>query len=136
METYRPMLRGKAGNSIYVEMYDAATPFLPKAGFAFNTAGILLSYCKKRGARVAITPATLAAITTAWAVGGVKLVDDTNQIGLVRFDLPDAAFTDDGVSDEVIFTVQGTGFRTVNVRIPLVDKEDVYVGRGGVRADS
>jgi hypothetical protein len=136
MDLYRPIQRGTVKNSIYVEMRDAATPFLPKAGFTFDETGILLSYCKKRAARVAITPVTLAAITTAWTVGGVILVDDTNQIGLVRFDIPDAAFTDDGVSDEVIVTIQATGFRTTNVRIPLTDKQDVWISPGTTRGNS
>lgn len=127
MDLSRPIARGTVKNTVYVEMYDAATPFLPKAAFAYNTAGILMSYCKKRGARVAITPATLAAITTAWAAGGVKLVDDTNQPGLVRIDMPDAAFSDDGVSDEVILTIVATGYRTMNLRIPLTDKPDCFV---------
>ncbi len=127
MQEYRPIPTGSTKVSIYIEMKDAATPFQPKTAFAFNTAGIVLSYCKKRRARVAITPADLAAITTAWTVGGVKLVDDTNQPGLVRFDLPDAMFAPDGVSDEVFFTVKATGYETMNVRIPLIDpiKKDV-----------
>jgi hypothetical protein len=136
MILYRPLLRGSMKNSIYVEMQDAATPFLPKAGFTFDEADIILSYCKKRGARVAISPVTLAAATTAWTSGGVKLVDDTNQIGLVRFDIPDAAFADDGVSDEVVVTIQATGFRTRHVSIPLTDKQDVWVSPGTTRANS
>lgn len=127
MDIYRPIARGTVGNSVYVEMFDAVTPFLPKAGLAFNTAGILLSYNRKRGARVAITPATLAAATTAWAAGGVRLVDDVNQTGVVRIDVPDAAFSDDGVSDGFILTVTATGFRTMSVLIPLTDKPDAFV---------
>lgn len=137
METLRPIQRGTVKNSIYLEMCDAATPFLPKAAFAFDTAGIIVSYSFPKKARVAITPVTLAAITTAWAAGGVKLVDDTNQIGLVRFDLPDLMFnTYDGASNCVLFTVQATGFRTRNVCIPLVDKADVALTAGSTRADS
>jgi hypothetical protein len=138
MQEYRPIPTGSTKVSIYVEMKDAATPFQPKAAFAFDTAGIVLSYCKKRGARVAITPVTLAAITTAWTVGGVKLVDDTNMVGLVRFDLPDAAFSPDGVSDEVFFSVKATGFEPMTVRIPLIDpiKKDVSLSGTTVKTNS
>lgn len=137
MVNCRPIQRGTVKNTIYVELYDAATPFLPKAAFAYNTAGIILSYNLKRGARVAITPITLASPTAAWAAGGVVLVDDTNQPGLVRFDLPDAMFTTyDGVSDSVIFTIAATGYRTSSVRIALIDRADVYLLAGTSRANS
>ena len=121
VQLYMPIPTGSTKVSLYLEMCDAATPFQPKAAFAFDTTGIVLSYAKKRAARVAITPATLAAITTAWTVGGVKLVDDTNMVGLVRFDVPDAMFAPDGVSDEVWFSVKATGYEPVTVRIPLSD---------------
>lgn len=121
MQEYAPIPTGSTKVSIYLEMKDAATPFQPKTAFAYNTSGIVLSYCKKRAARVAITPADLAAITTAWAAGSVKLVDDTNMVGLVRFDLPDAMFAPDGVSDEVFFSVKATGYEPMTVRIPLID---------------
>lgn len=49
------------------------------------------SYRRQGGARVAITPATLASPSAAWAVGGFVLIDDTNQTGLYRHDIPDAA---------------------------------------------
>ncbi len=136
MYTYRPIPRGSVKNSIFVELRDAATPFLPKTGFAFNSAGILLSYAKKRAARVAITPVTLAAITTAWTSGGVREVDAANMPGVYRLDIPDAAFTDDGASDEVIVTVVATGYETKNIRIPLIDKADVYISPGTTRTNS
>ena len=137
MVNCRPIQRGSVKNTVYVELYDAATPFLPKAAFAYNTAGIILSYTLKRGARVAIPPVSLASPTAAWASGGVVLVDDTNQPGLVRFDLPDAMFnTYDGITDSVIFTIVGTGYRTSSVRIALIDKADVALTAGTSRANS
>lgn len=138
MQEYRPIPTGSTKVSLYLEMKDAATPFQPKTAFAFNTAGIVLSYCKKRAARVAITPADLAAITTAWTVGGVKLVDDTNMVGLVRFDVPDAMFAPDGVSDEVFFSVKATGYEPMTVRIPLIDpiKKDVTLTGTRTKTDN
>jgi len=135
MKTYRPIPRGSVKNSLYLEMQDSTTG-LPKTGFAYNTAGIKFYYTKKRVAAVAVTPATLAAVTTAWTSGGVKEIDATNAAGLVRFDIPDAAFTDDGVSDEVIISVVATGYAPVNVRVPLTDKQDVWVSPGTTRANS
>ena len=136
LQVVRPRMRGAIKQSIYVVMRDPASPFAPQATFAFNAAGINMSYCKKRGARVAITPVTLAAITTAWASGGVKLVDDTNMPGLVRFDLPDAVFADDGVSDEVFFTVKATGWATITVCIPLTDERDIKLNGVTTRTNS
>lgn len=137
MVNCRSIQRGSVKNTVYVELYDAATPFLPKAAFAFNTAGIILSYNLKRGARVSITPVTLASASAAWASGGVILVDDTNQPGLVRFDLPDAMFTTyDGATDSVIFTIVATGYRTSSVRIGLIDKPDVALLAGSTRVNS
>jgi hypothetical protein len=138
VQLYMPIPTGSTKVSLYLEMKDAATPFQPKAAFAFDTLGIVVSYAKKRAARVAITPVTLAAITTAWTDGGVKLVDDTNMVGLVRFDVPDAMFAPDGVSDEVWFSVKATGYEPVTVRIPLLDPINrlVPVLGGTTRTDS
>jgi len=136
MTTYRPVLRGRIGNSIFVEIHDPATPFLPKTGLAFNTAGILFYYVKKGAAAVAITPVTLAALTTVWTSGGVKEVDAANMQGLYRLDIPDAAFTDDGLSDEVNICISATGYAFTNVKIPLTDREEVFINRGGVRVNS
>lgn len=136
MELYRPIVRGSVSNSIFVEMHDAATPFLPKTGLAFDTVGLVLSYCKKRAARVAITPVTLAAVTTSFTSGGVKEINATNQPGLYRIDVPDAAFQDDGISECIIVTVVCTGYETKNIVIPLLDKADVYVSPGTTRTNN
>lgn len=136
-QRYRPIPTGSTRQSIYVEMKDPVTPFQPKSGFAFNTSGIVLSYCKKRGARVAITPVTQT-VTGAWVSGGVIEVDATNMTGVVRFDLPDAAFAPDGVSDEVIFAVKATGYEPMMVSIPLSDpaKRDTALLQTTVRTNN
>lgn len=135
MYTYRAIPRGSVKNVIYVELRDAATPFQPKTGFAFNSGGIAVSYLKKRGARVAITPVTQT-VSAAWTSGGVIEVDATNMPGVVRLDVPDAAFTDDGASDEVIIVLKATGFEPKSIRIPLVDKADVFISPGTTRTNS
>ncbi len=126
---YRNIPVGSSRQSIYVEMKDSVTPFQPKAGLAFNTAGISLSYVKKRGARVAITPVDLASPTAAWLSGGVKEVDAVNMVGVVRFDLPDVLFVP-GPEDEATITIQATGYETMTVKIPLVKQTLSTVGMG------
>lgn len=75
--------------SVYIKIVD--TLGAPVTGLAFNTAGILASYARMGAARVAITLATLAALTTAWSSGGFKEVDATNMPGVYRLDVPNAA---------------------------------------------
>jgi hypothetical protein len=81
--------RGSTSRSIF--MYLQAASGLPATGIAFDTASVLWSYAGTKLARVAITPADLAAITTAWASGGFKEVDATNMPGVYRLDVPNAA---------------------------------------------
>jgi hypothetical protein len=133
----RPVPVGSTKVSLYFVVHDAATPFQPKAALAFNTAGIVVSYAKKRAARVAITPVTQT-VTGAWAVGGLVQVDATNMPGLVRLDMPDAAFSPDGVSDEVIVSVLATGFEPTFLRVPLIDalKKDVTLSGTTVKTNS
>lgn len=70
---------------------------VPVTGLAFNSAGIALSYQLPNSAAVVITPATLAAITTAWASGGFKEIDSAKFPGLYRMDLPAAAAAASGL---------------------------------------
>jgi hypothetical protein len=60
-------------------------------GLAFNSAGLTAYYALPKAAAVAITLATLAAVTTAWSSGGFKEIDATNMPGWYRLDIPDAA---------------------------------------------
>jgi hypothetical protein len=49
------------------------------------------SYWRQGGTVTTITPATLAAINSAYSSGGFKEADSTNAPGVYRFDIPDAA---------------------------------------------
>lgn len=60
-------------------------------GLVFNTSGLTAYYALSRAASVAITLATLAAVTSAFSSGGFKEIDATNMPGWYRFDIPDAA---------------------------------------------
>lgn len=137
MQEMRPVPTGSTKVSLYFLVHDAATPFQPKGALAFNTAGIVVSYAKKRAARVAITPVTQT-VTGAWTVGGLVQIDATNMPGLVRLDVPDAAFAPDGVSDEVYVSVLATGFEPTVLRVPLIDpiKADVALIGTTTRTDN
>lgn len=116
--------------SFYIRIVD--TLGAPVTGLAHNTAGILASYARMGAARVAITPADLAALTTAWTSGGFKEVDGTNMPGVYRIDVPNAALL--GGTDYVEVTVWKSATFHGSVTIPL-STEDV-VNPNTVRTDN
>ncbi|MDE2105765.1 MAG: hypothetical protein KGL39_51550, partial [Patescibacteria group bacterium] len=59
-------------------------------GLAYNTVGLTCYYSFPRGASTAVTLATLASPTAAWASGGFVEIDSTNKPGHYRFDIPNA----------------------------------------------
>ena len=80
-------------------------------------ADMTLSYWRQGGLRVAITASDLAAVDSAYSAGGVKEVDATNQPGLYRLDLPDAALATG--ADWVVVSVKVTGSIPVDIPITL-----------------
>lgn len=60
-------------------------------GLVFNSASLTAYYALPKAAAVAITLATLAAVTSAYSSGGFKEIDSANMPGWYRFDIPDAA---------------------------------------------
>ncbi|CUS32254.1 hypothetical protein COMA1_10532 [Candidatus Nitrospira nitrosa] len=120
--------------SVYLEMSDAAEPFQPKAGLAYNSPGLSLYYTKNRTAPVPVALVDLTSAQDVWTSGGVKEVDSVNLPGLVRFDLPNDVFKGDQKSSEVLVTIKATGFRTLTVRIPLVDNVQDASPKGVVSA--
>ena len=110
------IFKGATDQTVFMELVDSTTG-LPKTGIVFGD--VTGSYARTRGARVAITMATLASASAAHSDGGFILVDDTNQPGVYRLDVPDLAFAT-GVP-EVVITLKATGCRTVSRSINLVD---------------
>lgn len=110
------ILKDSTSHSPFFELVDSTTG-LPKTGILYTD--VTGSYCRSRGARVAVTMATLASASAAYSSGGFILVDDTNQPGVYRFDVPNAAFAT-GV-EEVVVTVKATGCRTVSRAFTLTD---------------
>jgi hypothetical protein len=105
-----------SSRSIFIELVDSTTG-LPKTGIVFGD--VTGSYVRTRSARVAITMATLASASTAYSSGGFILIDDTNQPGVYRLDVPDAAILTG--AEAVVVTVKATGCRTVSRLFDLVD---------------
>lgn len=110
------IFKGATSNSRLIELVDSTTG-LPKTGIVYTD--VTGSYVRTRSARVAITMATLASASAAFSSGGFILIDDTNQPGVYRVDIPDAAFVT-GV-DEVVVTIKATGCRTVSRSFDLVN---------------
>lgn len=124
--------KDSTSHTYYFELVDSTTG-LPKTGILYSD--VTASYVRTRSARTAITPATLASASAAWSSGGFILVDDTNQPGVYRFDIPDAAFAT-GV-DEVIVTVKATGCRTQSRKFTLVNinNQVAYVPNAAANAN-
>lgn len=108
--------KGATSNSIFIELVDSSTG-LPKTGILYTD--VTGSYVRTRSARTSITMATLASASAAYSSGGFILVDDTNQPGVYRLDVPDAAFVT--AVDSVVITVKATGCRTVSRLFNLVN---------------
>jgi hypothetical protein len=70
-------------------------------GLVFNSGSLTAYYHRPGSAAAAITLATLASATAAWATGGFIAVDGTNMPGLYRLDLPDAVLAT-GVDEVVV----------------------------------
>lgn len=111
----QPIVNGSTSKSVFI--YIQAASGLPATGLAYDTADLLASYAGTKLARVAITLADLAAITTAWASGGFKEVDATNMPGWYRLDVPNAALA--LAADEVVVTIIKDGVAAGATIIPI-----------------
>lgn len=105
---------GDTSKTIYVFLQDSTTG-LAKTGIAYNSAGAIASYNLPLAARSAITLATQT-VTGAWSSGGFVEVDATNEPGIYRFDVPNAAIASGSYT---VITLAFTGVKTCAVLIPL-----------------
>ena len=91
----RPVKGGTTDVSVQIRIVDSTTG-LPETAVEHNTSGIDLWYRRDVDpggtplAKVSITEAALAALTTAHADGGIEHIGD----GYYRLDAPDLAFAD------------------------------------------
>ncbi len=84
----RPIQADQTDVTTTIRIIDS-TDGTPEQAVEHNTAGIALWYRRgATGAKTTITPAALAALTTAHTDGGIEHIDD----GYYRLDIPDAAF--------------------------------------------
>ncbi len=83
---------GSTSQTINIYIQDSSsTVGAAKTGLVYNTSGLIAYYALPRATSVAITLATLAAVTSSYSSGGFKEIDPTNMPGWYRLDLPDAA---------------------------------------------
>lgn len=90
-----------------------STDGTPETGVDHATTGIALWYRKIGGAKVAITPAALAAVDSAYSSGGFEHISD----GYCRLDLPNAALDTEGYVD---FGGSFTGMIVMGGRIKVM----------------
>lgn len=110
----RKIKKGSIDRSVDVYIIDSVDG-TPEVGVLWNTAGIDLKYRRNLEAVVAVTEATLAALTTAHTDGGFLEIGN----GVYRFDLPDAAWATG--ADHVVVFGTVTGMIVLPQTIQLVD---------------
>lgn len=120
-------LAGVTSKSVVLRIIDA-TDGTPETGVVFNTSGIDLQYRREGAASVAITEATLAALTTAWSSGGFLHIGN----GYYRLDVPDAALAA-GVEGVLIHGIV-TGMVVIGAYVQLVAYNPFDVVRLGLTA--
>lgn len=106
--------KGSTDRSVTVDIIDA-TDGTPETAVVYNTSGIDLWYRREGAAKVSITEASLAALTTAHTDGGFLAIGN----GKYRLDLPDAAFA--AGANYVDFGGTVTGMIVLGGRVRLVD---------------
>jgi len=129
----RVVPQGATSVTEYIYIRDSTTG-APKTGLAYNSAGAVASYVRPLAARTAITLATLAGPTTAWATGGFVEVDGTNMPGLYRLDPPNAAFAEG--AGRVILQLGFTGALVEPLDVALTPLPDLEVGTVAVNGSN
>src|SRR3990167_4720164 len=115
----RQILKGSTDVSVTIYIIDS-TDGTPETGVVFDTAGIDLQYHREGAAVVAITEATLAALTTAHTDGGFLAIG----FGAYRLDVPDAAFATGAETVDIIGTVTGMIVLPQTIQLVNFNPED------------
>lgn len=123
----RAIKKGSTDQSTEIRIIDSTTG-APETAVEHNTAGIDLWYRRAGAAKVSLTEAALAALTTAHTDGGIEHIGD----GYYRLDLPDAAFATG--ADSVLVGGAVTGMMVIGVSHPLVDYDPNDAVRLGLTA--
>lgn len=103
-------------------------------GLVFNSAGLTCYYNFRRGNATSVTLATLAAADSAYSSGGFKEISSTNEPGIYRLDIPDAALAS-GNGRMVTFMLKGaTNMAPSTFEIELTGTNNQDAVRGGMTA--
>jgi hypothetical protein len=116
--TSQPYVRGSKKNSVVIELVDATTGAAVTGKVAVD---MTISVGRWRAALDVITANNLATALTPWTSSGFKELSAVRLPGLYRFDIPDADFVSDGISDVILVAALCTGCRPFFVMLPLTD---------------
>lgn len=106
--------KDSTNRSVTIRIVDSSDG-TPETGVEHDTSGIDLWYRREGAAKVSITEAALADLTTAHTDGGIEHIGD----GYYRLDLPDAAYATG--AEHVDFGGTVTGMVVIGGRVRLVD---------------
>lgn len=114
-------IRGSKKNSVLIELIDATTGAAVTGKVA---ADMTISVGKWRANLDIITPVNLANALAVWLSSGFIQLSAARLPGLYRFDIPDNAFANDGISDVIIVGALCTGCNPFFIMLPLTDVDD------------
>lgn len=123
----RAIKKGATDQSVAIRFVDSADGS-PETGISHDTGGIALWYRRDGGAKTAITPAALSALTDAHTDGGLEHISD----GYARIDLPDAAVASG--ANGVLVGGSATGMIAIAAYVHLVDYDPQDTVRLGLTA--
>lgn len=127
------VLKGKTDLTVYIFVPDSSsTVGAGLTGLVYNAAGLVASYVRPLGSRVAITLATQT-VTGAHSDGGFVEVDATNMPGVYRLDLPDAVVAS-GVDSAVVQLKGATNMPPVTLELQLTAANLQDAVRAGLTA--
>ena len=105
--------------------------YLGVTGLTFSTTGLAAYYTRGKASPVAITLVTQT-VAGAYASGGFVEVSSTNQPGVYRLDLPNAALA--AGADDVTITVRGdagTNGAVLTINLPNISNDFLSADLGG-----
>jgi hypothetical protein len=105
--------------------------YLGVTGLTFSTTGLAAYYTRGKASPVAITLVTQT-VAGAYASGGFVEVSSTNQPGVYRLDLPNAALA--AGADDVTITVRGdagTNGAVLTINLPNIANDFLSADLGG-----
>lgn len=120
------ILAGSTSQSVNVFIQDSAsTTGAGKTGLVYTGITAYYTFAGANATATAITMATLATVTTAYASGGFIEISSANMPGLYRFDLPNAVLAaSKGRSVVVYLTATGAAPTVLEIELTGWDNQD------------